>query len=98
MDIFAEHERNEFVVSTDEGSFTLNNMGPAEIFLDLFGLCQARSTTRVTVRYDEDLVVPYDVDELTKLVRELLRRAEDMTRINMAPVVDISMLVGGDES
>ena len=92
MDILADCEKDEYIVPLDEGR-TILEFKPTELYLDLPCLCQAKNITRITMRYDEDLVVLYEVGELMKLIRELLRPAEDMTRIN----IGTRMLDGGDE-
>lgn len=92
MDILADYEKDEYIVPLDEGRTILESKS-TELYLDLPGLCQTKNMTRITIRYDEDLVVPYEVGELIKLIRNLLRPAEDMTRINIGK----RMLDGGDE-
>ena len=92
MDILADYEKDEYIVPLDEGR-TILEFKPTELYLDLPCLCQTKNITRITMRYDEDLVVLYEVGELMKLIRELLRPAEDMTRIN----IGMRMLDGGDE-
>lgn len=94
MDILADYEKDEYIVPLDEGRTILEFKPTAtELYLDLPGLCQTKNMTRITIRYDEDLVVPYEGGELIKLIRNLLRPAEDMTRINIGK----RMLDGGDE-